>query len=101
MSNSTIFLEKDTDTLLTKLREKQFKDHVERNNLILEVIRRKAPLSKYGLAKMVGLAYPTIKRIVKEFEFCNLVRVKAEYSAKTGLPVKMIQIIFATEVRNE
>ena len=71
--------------------EKQYETYLERNNLLLDVIRLKAPISKYGLAKITGLSYTTVKQITKEFVFVGLVFLRTEIG-ENGLPVKLVCI---------
>ena len=93
------FSEEAIKTLLNKLNFRGYKDSLERNNLILDLIRLKQPISKYELAKLSGLSYPTIKQIVKEMAFCNLVKIKVSVG-ENGLPVKLV-FITNLEEKNE
>ncbi len=90
-SNNSLLLSDAINTLITKLKDRQYKDRVERNNLILDLIRLRHPISKYELAKITDFAYPTIKRILKEFEFCDLIIVKTAMG-DNGMPVQLVSI---------
>ena len=90
-SDNTSLLLETINTLITKLKNRQYQDRVERNNLILDLIRLRHPISKYELAKITDFSYPTIKRITKEFEFCDLVIVKTSLGAN-GMPVQLLSI---------
>ncbi len=86
------FFSKSIDvTPLQRLQEKAYNDIVERNNLVLDVVKELQPISKYSLAKKTTLAYSTTKRIIKEFEFCGLVHIKNSVGVK-GRPMKLIYI---------
>ena len=90
-SDNTSLLSDTINTLITKLKNRQYRDRVERNNLILDLIRLRHPISKYELAKITDFSYPTIKRITKEFEFCDLVIVKTSIG-ENGMPVQLLSI---------
>jgi len=95
------FCDYDIEILLRKLKGKDYRDRIERNNLLLNLIRKRAPISKYELAKISGISYPTIKRLIKEFEFCDLVRTRISYSLN-GIPVKLIEFSKLNEsVKND
>lgn len=83
-----------TDTITTpcqKLKKGHYKDRVERNNLILDVIRIYYPLSKYKLSKMTGFSYTAIKQITKEFAFCGLITIKDSIGTNNR-PFKLISL---------
>lgn len=44
-------------------------------NKILDIIRTKE-ISIYQLAKEIKMSYPAVKKIVREFEFCRLIKSK-------------------------
>jgi len=98
--DNSFFCENTINTLLAKLNNKQYRDTVERNNLLLNVIRIKQPISKYELAKISGVSYSTIKRILKEFVFCNLVYEKIQLGSN-GLFVKIIYLNEKENLSNE
>ena len=50
-------------------------ERINRNE-ILNYIRKHAPITKYQLAKDLNIAYTTIATIIKEFEFCQLIKIK-------------------------
>lgn len=77
------------EALLKKLREKDYTDNISRNNLVLDVIRLRQPISKYELAKITNLSYPTIKQICKEFEFVGLVKIRIA-TGENGMPVQLV-----------
>jgi len=91
LNNSSFFISNSIATLLDKLNKRDYKDTLERNNLILDVIRLKQPISKYELAKITGISYATIKQIIKNFEFVNLLKTTIA-EGDNGLPVKLISI---------
>ncbi len=76
---------------LENLRNKKYKDTVQRNNLLLDVIREKSPISKYELAKISLLSYACIKTVTKFFAFCDLIYIKNSISSN-GQAVKLISI---------
>ncbi len=76
---------------LERLQKRVYKSQAERNNLILDVIRTKEPISKYKLHKITGLAYGTIKQICKDFEYCGIANIKISMGTN-GLPVKLVYI---------
>jgi len=94
-SNNSFFSEEAINPLIAKLNDKQYKDRVERNNILLDLIRAKQPISKYELAKISGISYTTIKRILRDFEFCGLVSVNLSLDgnkSENGMPVQLISI---------
>ena len=91
-SNNSFFSEEGITHLLAKLNQKQYKDRIERNNLLLDLIRAKQPISKYELAKISGISYSSIKRILREFEFCEVVMMTISTNKETGMPVQLISI---------
>jgi len=99
--NNPFFSEEDIKYLLTKLNDRHYKDRVERNNLLLDLIRAKQPISKYELAKISGISYPSIKRIIKEFQFCDLVVVTISINKDTNMPVQMISIPKSQEKKSQ
>jgi len=91
LNKSSFFISNSIQYLLSKLNKKDYRDALERNNLVLDVIRLKQPISKYELAKITGLSYPTIKTLIKNFEFVNLLKTTIA-EGDNGLPVKLISI---------
>jgi hypothetical protein len=90
--NNPFFSEEDIKCLLARLNDRHYKDRVERNNLLLDLIRAKQPISKYELAKISGISYQSIKRIIKEFQFCDLVVITLSTNQDTNMPVQLISI---------
>lgn len=90
-SNAPFFSKQDVDALIKRLKEKQYNGRVERNNLILDLIRAKQPISKYEVAKISEMGYNTIKQITKEFEFCGLIVIENAIG-ENGMPVRLISI---------
>lgn len=90
--NNPFFSPEDIKCLLARLNDRHYKDRVERNNLLLDLIRAKQPISKYELAKISGISYQSIKRIIKEFEFCDLVVITLSTNQDTNMPVQLISI---------
>ncbi len=89
MGDNSFFSLNSIEYLLNKLNRKDYESRIERNNLILNVIRIKQPISKYELAKISGLSYPTIKQVTKEFAFVGLIILRNAIG-DNGLPVKLI-----------
>jgi len=89
IKDNSFFYEEGIEYLLKKLNSKDYTDNINRNNLILDVIRMRQPISKYALAKITGLSYPTIKQITKEFEFVGLVKIKIA-TGENNMPVQLI-----------
>jgi len=81
----------DIEPLLKKLKERAYTDNITRNNLILEVIKIKQPISKYELAKITNISYPTIKQICKEFQFVGLIKMRIA-TGENGMPVQLVYI---------
>lgn len=88
--NST-FLSNDIENLLKTLRNKAYVDNTERNNLLLNVIRIKQPISKYELAKITNLSYPTIKTVCKGLQFVDLISMRMA-TGENGMPVQLVYI---------
>lgn len=91
-SNNSFFSQKGVKHLLARLNQKQYKDRIERNNLLLDLIRARQPISKYKLAKISGISYATIKRILRELEFCEIVMITISTNSETGMPVQLLSI---------
>jgi predicted transcriptional regulator len=94
-SNNSFFSEEAITHLIARLNQRQYKDNIERNNLLLDLIRAKQPISKYELAKVSGISYTTIKRILRELEFCELVAVTLSLDgnkSENGMPVQLVSI---------
>jgi len=91
VKDNSIFCEGSIEYLLDKLNRKEYSSALERNNLILDVVRIKQPISKYALAKITGLSYGTIKVVIKNFAFVDLVKTHVA-EGDNGLPVKLISI---------
>ena len=89
MSDSSFFSSNSIEYLLDRLNKKAYTGRIERNNLILNVIRLKQAISKYELAKITQLSYPTIKQATKEFEFAGLIFIKNSIG-DNGMPVKLL-----------
>ena len=79
-------------TLLINLKARAYSDRIERNNWILELIKLKQPISKYELAKISGISYPTIKQICKWLEASDLIKIKYGISEMNGMQVKLVYI---------
>ncbi len=88
-NQESLFCSYSIEDLLNRLNKKLYVGRIERNNLILNVIRIKQPISKYELAKISGLSYPTIKQITKELAFVGLIFLR-NAMGDNGLPVKLI-----------
>jgi len=91
MSSKSFFSSDSIEYLLTKLKERAYTDNIARNNLILEVIKIRQPISKYELAKITGISYPTIKQICKEFQFVGLIKMRIA-TGENGMPVQLVYI---------
>ncbi len=89
VKNSLTFLPNSVEYLLNILNNKLYKNTIKRNNFLLDLIRLKEPISKYELAKISGFSYPTIKKITKNLEFCELIFIKISVG-ENGMPVKLI-----------
>ncbi len=89
MTPNTFFSEHDVKTLVKKLQEKDYNGVVERNNLVLNLIRAKQPISKYQLAKLSNLAYGTIKQICKWATGGDFIIVTKSWS-ENGQPVQLV-----------
>lgn len=61
-------------------------------NYVLDKIRELAPLSIYDLKKELGFGYSTIWGIVREFEFCGLIKLKSNINEKNR-EVKTIEVV--------
>jgi len=90
-TNNSFFSSDSVEHLLTKLKERAYTDNIARNNLILEVIKIRQPISKYELAKITGISYPTIKQICKEFQFVGLIKMRIA-TGENGMPVQLVYI---------
>lgn len=99
MDNLPFFSNDGIEALLQKLKEKHYSTAHERNNLLLDLIRAKQPISIYNLHKLSGLSYNTCKQVVKWFEASDLVFSKIA-SGDNGLPVKLIFIQGADNDKN-
>ena len=53
-------------------RDVKINGHVDKN-LLLDLIREKAPISVYALQRICGLGYSTLWRSIREFEFAGLI----------------------------
>lgn len=91
-SNDTFFSQESIKHLLERLNQRQYKDRVERNNLLLDLIKAKQPISKYELAKISGISYATIKRVLRELEFVEIVMITLSTNKETGMPVQLLSI---------
>lgn len=91
LSDNLFFSEQGIKTLLRKLNAKDYTDNISRNNLILDVIRIKQPISKYALAKITGLSYPTIKQVCKWLQASDLIKIRIEMGSN-DMPVQLIYI---------
>jgi len=49
---------------------------VLRNNHVFEFIKKNAPISPYKIAKEMKVSYTTIKRIIRNLEYCGLIKIK-------------------------
>jgi hypothetical protein len=74
-NGNPFFKEKDISNIYPIDEERLRGKRVSRNE-ILDFIRKNAPITKYSLSKRMRIAYTTISSIVKEFEFCGLVKIK-------------------------
>lgn len=64
------FSQEDIKVLLQRLKENPSK--IDRN-LLLDYVRATAPTNVYRLSKETGFAYTSLKAIIREFEFVNLI----------------------------
>lgn len=92
VGNSSFFCKERIVTPLSRLSKNDYQNRVERNNLVLDVIRIHHPLTKYKLAQITGISYSTIKRLTKELEFCELIYIKRQ-TGTNGWPIQIISII--------
>jgi len=91
VKDNLFFINDSIDNLLERLNNNHYNNRIERNNLILNVIRLRQPISKYELAKITGLSYATIKTISKGFKFCDLIFEKVA-EGENSMPVKLLYI---------
>lgn len=78
-------------TLLLKLKRKDYNGRIERNNLLLDLIRQKQPISKYELAKITNHAYDTIKQFCKWAEASDFISSKTVLG-QNGLYVQLVYV---------
>lgn len=91
LNNNTFFSSETIETPIEKLKQRHYKNAIERNNLILEVIKIKQPISKYELAKICGHSYNNIKQIIKWARAAEFVYVKHSINADNS-PVELVYI---------
>ena len=73
VTKNTNFLEDGIKEILGNLSKNKSK--IDRN-ILLDLIRKTAPVTIYKLAKETGFSYSSIQSIVREFEFCGLVKYR-------------------------
>ena len=66
------FFKKDTTNPLYTNTDKR----VIRNNLILDLIKKNAPITPYALTKMVKWSYTEVCRVIRDLEYVGLIQVK-------------------------